>query len=211
MDSAAYVHLLHALDPTNAPLDELQRVLAVEDWTARAELMLDMAVRVDGSARTFLRAADIVEGRDKLNLCFLANLFNKCTGMAALHEELEAKNAQLEALMVEEQAKVVDLSGIVEQLRARIRELEQENSGMKEQLARREKDVEVLVVEKSSVQTELLEAARIWQAKDDDRSAEFSSLESKIVALSSDLAQAQADLEKERQQVETFEIGRAHV
>ena len=44
------------------------------DWDKRAELMLQQAARVDG--RQFVSAHDVTSGNSKLNLAFVANLYN---------------------------------------------------------------------------------------------------------------------------------------
>ncbi|KAJ8299243.1 hypothetical protein KUTeg_023303 [Tegillarca granosa] len=71
-DSEAYTYLLHQIAPADkgvslAPLD----LPAGEE---RAEAVLEQAAKID--CRSFVTAKDIVKGYQKLNLAFVANLFN---------------------------------------------------------------------------------------------------------------------------------------
>jgi len=54
------------------------------DMTKRAELVLDNAARVE--CKKFLRPRDIVDGNAKLNLAFVANLFNTLPGLDPVEE-----------------------------------------------------------------------------------------------------------------------------
>ena len=46
----------------------------IEDMIARAEKMLDQAEKL--KSRAFVTAKDVVKGQERLNLAFVANLFN---------------------------------------------------------------------------------------------------------------------------------------
>eukprot|EP01137_Pigoraptor_chileana_P034968 Opistho-2@28288 len=84
-DSEAYTVLLSQLDPacTLAPLQE-------SDLTKRAELVLQNADRLDPPCRKFVTPKAIVGGNPKLNLAFIANLFNFHPGLQPLTEEEKA-------------------------------------------------------------------------------------------------------------------------
>jgi len=56
--------------------------LSEQDLTKRAELMLQNADKLD--CRAFVHPRDVVKGNPKLNLAFVANLFNKHPGLAPL-------------------------------------------------------------------------------------------------------------------------------
>ncbi|KAL5266380.1 hypothetical protein ACHWQZ_G003715 [Mnemiopsis leidyi] len=80
-DSEVYAHLLVAVCPEDKGpigLDPLN----IQDLTKRAEMVLDNAEMID--ARSFVRAHDIVNGNQKLNLAFVANLFNMYPAMDAV-------------------------------------------------------------------------------------------------------------------------------
>lgn len=71
-DSIAYIHLLHQISPQEAgvsthPQHEM-------DERQRAELMLQEAEKIQ--CRAFVSPDDVVNGNPKLNLAFVANLFN---------------------------------------------------------------------------------------------------------------------------------------
>jgi len=79
-DSRAYFHLLNQISPKGT--DEEQPRIDVnmagfseKDDMKRAEAMLQQADRL--SCRQFVTPADVVSGNPKLNLAFVANLFNK--------------------------------------------------------------------------------------------------------------------------------------
>lgn len=76
-DSIAYIHLLHQISPkeagvTTAPEQE-------GDPRQRAELMLQESDKI--GCRSFLSPDDVVSGNYKLNLAFVANLFNNCPAL----------------------------------------------------------------------------------------------------------------------------------
>ncbi|KAF0984975.1 hypothetical protein FDP41_000014 [Naegleria fowleri] len=69
-DSEIYTHLLNQIAPDVCDLSPLQE----DDLLKRANFMLDQAEKIDG--RQFIKAGDVVKGNTKLNLAFIANLFN---------------------------------------------------------------------------------------------------------------------------------------
>eukprot|EP01120_Amphizonella_sp_Union-15-10_P012183 TRINITY_DN5373_c0_g1_i1.p1 TRINITY_DN5373_c0_g1~~TRINITY_DN5373_c0_g1_i1.p1 ORF type:complete len:527 (-),score=90.35 TRINITY_DN5373_c0_g1_i1:78-1658(-) len=84
-DSEAYTILLNQLDPnqcSKAPLNE-------KDLSKRAELVLQNADKL--GCRKFVKPGDIVKGNPKLNLAFIANLFNSHPGLDPLTEEEKSK------------------------------------------------------------------------------------------------------------------------
>ncbi|XP_041654129.1 plastin-3-like [Cheilinus undulatus] len=79
-DSKAYFHLLEQIAPDgtkeDAPRVEIDMTGVYEkDLTKRAECMLKQADLLD--CRQFVTAADVVSGHSKLNMAFVAMLFNK--------------------------------------------------------------------------------------------------------------------------------------
>uniref|UniRef100_A0A3Q3JQN4 Plastin-3 n=1 Tax=Monopterus albus TaxID=43700 RepID=A0A3Q3JQN4_MONAL len=79
-DSKAYFHLLEQIAPDGSK-DDVPRVeidmtgLYEKDLTKRAECMLKQAERL--GCRQFVTATDVVSGNAKLNMAFIATLFNK--------------------------------------------------------------------------------------------------------------------------------------
>uniref|UniRef100_H3CDQ4 Lymphocyte cytosolic protein 1 (L-plastin) n=1 Tax=Tetraodon nigroviridis TaxID=99883 RepID=H3CDQ4_TETNG len=79
-DSKAYYHLLNQVSPKGdedgvPPIAIDMSGLREKDDLRRAEVMLDQAERL--GCRQFVMATDVVRGNPKLNLAFVANLFNK--------------------------------------------------------------------------------------------------------------------------------------
>ena len=158
----------------------MNAALELPDLLDRADRMLDLSSKVDEQARTFLQPEDVLAGREKLNLCFVANLFNKCTGMAELHEELETKNLALEKSLDQERARNVDLTENVERLKARIRQLEEENRDLKAKLSQKETTCEVLRVEKVTVNENFSTAVKHWKDAQECYEKELSTLQTQV-------------------------------
>lgn len=88
-DSKAYFHLLNQISPKGEGEEEMRieidmSGLMEKDDVQRAELMLRQAARLD--CRQFVTPQDVVAGNHKLNMAFVANLFNM---YPALHKPSE--------------------------------------------------------------------------------------------------------------------------
>ncbi|KAJ7392218.1 hypothetical protein OS493_013594 [Desmophyllum pertusum] len=89
-DSECYSVLLRQISPAELYVDS--RPMQESDLTKRAERMLQMADRI--GCRKFVRSKDVVAGNSKLNMAFVANLFNNHPALPPmdaddLTEELE--------------------------------------------------------------------------------------------------------------------------
>jgi chromosome segregation ATPase len=97
----------------------------------------------------------MVQGREKLNLCFLAALFHACTGMAPLHEELEVRNrsltAQLSAALGDKEA----VESEVAALRQKVAELSMALNDCRENLRETNDKLAAVTTEKSKLQLDL--------------------------------------------------------
>jgi len=80
-DSLCYTVLLNQLSPDKCDKSALQ----MSDLTQRANKVLQNAEKLE--CKKFVKAADIVKGNPKLNLAFVANLFNKHPGLEPLSQE----------------------------------------------------------------------------------------------------------------------------
>lgn len=80
-DGENYTVLLNQLAPKKCSKAPLQ----TNDVNQRAEEVLQNADKL--GCRKFVTARDIVKGNPKLNLAFIANLFNTCPGLDPLSEE----------------------------------------------------------------------------------------------------------------------------
>ncbi|MCL4144989.1 UNVERIFIED_CONTAM: hypothetical protein GTU68_061355 [Idotea baltica] len=76
-DSEIYTHLLKQIAPNDAGVT--MEALHEKDYISRAELMLQQAEKL--GCRSFLTPSDVVEGIYKLNVAFVANLFNNHPGL----------------------------------------------------------------------------------------------------------------------------------
>uniref|UniRef100_A0A667X7Y3 Plastin-3 n=1 Tax=Myripristis murdjan TaxID=586833 RepID=A0A667X7Y3_9TELE len=80
LDSRAYFHLLNQISPKGTDEDQPRIDINMagfseKDDMKRAEAMLQQADRL--GCRQFVTPADVISGNPKLNLAFVANLFNK--------------------------------------------------------------------------------------------------------------------------------------
>jgi len=82
-DSEVYTILLNQLAPKQCDKKALQE----NDKLKRAEMVLNNADKL--GCRKFVRPRDIVAGNPKLNLAFVANLFNTCPGLEPVEEVIE--------------------------------------------------------------------------------------------------------------------------
>jgi len=71
-DSEIYSHLIHQIAPKDRGVNK--KALQIKDLLQRADGTLDQADKLD--CRAFVSPQDIVSGVEKLNLAFVANLFN---------------------------------------------------------------------------------------------------------------------------------------
>lgn len=76
------------------------------DWNQRAELMLQEAARLD--CRQFVSPKDVTTGNSKLNLAFVANLFN-------MYPALKNQTNGLDAGEIESESKTFLSSSIITQ------------------------------------------------------------------------------------------------
>ncbi|GJQ66980.1 putative calcium ion binding protein [Trypoxylus dichotomus] len=84
-DSEVYTHLLKQIAPTEAGVNT--EALYERDLHERAEKMLQQAAKL--KCRSFVTPQDVVNGVYKLNLAFVANLFNNYPGLEQTNGTLE--------------------------------------------------------------------------------------------------------------------------
>ncbi|XP_041668729.1 plastin-1 [Cheilinus undulatus] len=102
-DSRAYFYLLdqiakHEEDDYKMSVKIDLSGLTVPDLDRRAELMLQQAARLD--CRQFVSPHDVTSGNSKLNMAFVANLFNMHPGLQRAH--MNGESAHIEAETKEE-------------------------------------------------------------------------------------------------------------
>jgi plastin-3 len=89
-DSEVYTHLLKQIAPSGTGVTT--EALSQKDLLKRAEIMLQQADKI--GCRSFLTPHDVIEGVYKLNLAFVANLFNNHPGLDIPTEPLELENIE---------------------------------------------------------------------------------------------------------------------
>jgi len=83
-DSEAYTILLNQVAPKSKGVNT--NALNEPNQLRRAEMVLENADKID--CKKFLRPPDIVNGHPRLNLAFVANLFNHYPGLEPVEEEV---------------------------------------------------------------------------------------------------------------------------
>jgi PREDICTED: similar to fimbrin CG8649-PA, isoform A len=89
-DSEIYTYLMKQIEPKGAGVT--LEALHEPNHTQRAEIMLQQADKL--GCRSFLTPNDVIQGVYKLNLAFVANLFNKHPGLDEPDEPLDLVNIE---------------------------------------------------------------------------------------------------------------------
>jgi len=84
-DSEIYTDLIAQIAPAGSGVNK--SALKKDDLTERAETMLEQAEKID--SRAFVTARDVVRGQEKLNLAFVANLFNNHPALDPPEEDID--------------------------------------------------------------------------------------------------------------------------
>lgn len=90
-DSEAYALLMKQIAPKEASVSSVD-VMIEHDLNKRAEVMLQQAEKLH--CRHFIQPSDVVNGVYKLNLAFVANLFNNHPALEQPDEPLELENIE---------------------------------------------------------------------------------------------------------------------
>lgn len=89
-DSEIYTHLLYQIAPKQA--DVTTEALYIRDLMQRAEIMLQQADKL--GCRSFITPKEVVGGIYKLNVAFLANLFNKYPALDIPEEPIKIETIE---------------------------------------------------------------------------------------------------------------------
>jgi len=99
-DGSVYLTLLHSIDPEKCPKDP-SLVAADADPLARAHAVVENARALD--VPVMVQPADIVSGNRKLNLAFVAQIFNTRHGLEVRAEERKEIEQAFEAVALTEE------------------------------------------------------------------------------------------------------------
>lgn len=126
-DGQAYLYLLNQLDANQCPLDA---IASSPDALTRATAAVENGKRYLGQSALFVEPADIVGGNDRLNLAFVATLFNfrpqLCEQPMAPTVDLESAIQQRHAAEAAERARLAD------ELAAQRRQWEEEENAKRQ-------------------------------------------------------------------------------
>ena len=209
-DSTAYIHLMHRLAPEACSLEALNE----PDSLKRAEIMLMDAEKL--GCRSFVTPSDIVEGNEKLNLVFAANLFNKSIGMGSMSEQMEQENTSLHQKKKALEDEVESLKKQVESLKAENQRSSVEMAGCTKKIADFDMQVLHLKAEREELArkiTKLYESndqlvAHIRNMDEAKTAVEkaYQDLLNENDGVKSELAVAAEELQRERISLETSEF-----
>ena len=206
-DSLAYAHLLHSLDPSVMTAGVLHAIMHTVDLEKRAQMILQYSKIIDPDTELFLnRAEDVTSGRDKLNLCFIASLFNHGSGMSQLHEELEGTIESMKRDLLKEKTKASEAAESMKALRRRIAQLEAENSSLSANLVDSQRRTRISMNEKAALEDKFTEALNRWQDSKQKYECNIDDLEKMAADLTVNLQQSRQDFINEKRQVETFTV-----
>jgi len=83
-DSEIYTELINQIAPAGSGVNK--DAMSREDMLERAEVMLEQADKI--KSRAFVTAKDVVKGQERLNLAFVANLFNNYPALDPPKEDI---------------------------------------------------------------------------------------------------------------------------
>lgn len=83
-DSEIYTELINQIAPAGSGVNK--DAMSREDLLDRAEVMLEQADKI--KSRAFVTAKDVVKGQERLNLAFVANLFNNFPALDPPKEDI---------------------------------------------------------------------------------------------------------------------------
>jgi hypothetical protein len=173
---------MHSLDPETLDKFTMDRFVALSSAKERAAETLRIAARFDPVSARFLTADDILAGREKLNLCLIAGLFNSGTGMAPLHEELEEKNQSL-VLKVDDLGKRNNqLVNELDMLRNRVVQLEVENKALGTKVQEQHDELIVVLHDKRQLESDFTQAVEGWTQRQESLISEIDLLKSQVFA-----------------------------
>lgn len=184
-DSEVYTILLNQLVPNSCTLEPLRET----DPIRRAEAMLQNAERI--GCRKFVNAEDVVMGHPKLNLAFVAYLFNQYPGLEIRErEDVELKMKRdreiQEAIAIKARAEADAQAAMMAAEAAKAEEERRRLAFLAQEEERKRK-------------WEAEEAARRakWEAEEAARLAQLQELDRRKAALDAELAR-QRELEKQQ-------------
>jgi len=170
-NSEAYVALLHQLAPELCSLQDVERVLKEEDLEKRADKLLDIANRL--GCRQFVTPKDIIDGNPRLNLAFVATIFNKYPGLGPTKEQIALE---------------------------KISKLETELNQVKESTSQLESERQALILEKSQLQTSITESQAQFTNEKDQWETEKTQLQTQIQQIQEQTTQELKKAKEESEQ-----------
>lgn len=206
VDSVAYAQLLSSLYPAAVTKTAVNGILQKADLVERADGVVKYAKMVNMSAETFLRPELIVEGHEKLNLCFIASLFNSNSGMTLIHEELEDKIKRLELELGRERNETVDLQTTVDSLNRRVNELQKEVLFWRQEAQTYKKKFEGTQKELEYLHTKFSKSVTDWKNAQEDYESRIESITTQLEGTRSQLKDTQSNLRDQTRQAETFGV-----
>lgn len=152
-NSLQYLHLMHKLAPSVVTLDTVDELDSME----RAEMVLQQAKKI--GIESIIAPDDIVsvsnthfldlciQGNEKLNLVFMAELFNKHTGFASEIDKLKEENDALRKANSTLQSELDDAHNQISLLSTKLNELSKLNIVLETEKSTFQSDLQQVTVE----------------------------------------------------------------
>jgi len=197
-DGENYAVLLSSIAPDKISSDDLEKAFKETDLLARAEIVLEWAERLD--CRKFVTAQDIVDGNPKLNLAFVASLFQKYPEIGPSKEdvakELEVKLEEVEGRLADALLDKEALDAQLNKTRMDFDALSSEFNGLKLKLDESKNERDSLTKDKANLE-QLIDNMTKDNSNIKDRISELKNKKSDLLSKLEDERQRKLELETE--------------
>lgn len=160
-DAECYAVLLSSIAPKDISSNDFDKAFNEKNFLTRADMVLEWAERLE--CRKFVTAQDIVDGNPRLNLAFVACLFQKYPDIGPsqdiIAKELEVKLQDVEGLLDDSLSEKEKLENEFNQIRMDFDELLSDYNGVKLKYDNTKDELDSLNKDKLSLE-ELVNAGR---------------------------------------------------
>eukprot|EP01088_Endostelium_zonatum_P014210 TRINITY_DN3015_c0_g1_i1.p1 TRINITY_DN3015_c0_g1~~TRINITY_DN3015_c0_g1_i1.p1 ORF type:complete len:829 (+),score=222.10 TRINITY_DN3015_c0_g1_i1:115-2601(+) len=191
VDSENFITLLAQLAPESISEQEKARALKETDRLTRANYVLEFAERL--GCGSFVSPKEIVAGNPRLNLAFVAQLFQKYPNMGPSVLETEKQKSQQLSSSLESAQKEL------EQSKADLQQSREKETEEREKRERMEAEVKRLLLEKEAKEREFEELTQTLRQTREERDREQrkrEELENELSRINAELARVTQEHEK---------------
>jgi len=199
-DSENYVVLLSQIAPNKISQQDAERAFREKDISRRAEMVLELADKL--GCKKFVTAKDIVEGNPRLNLAFVATLFNEYPALGPTKEDLAvAKAGNLQRTLDETIRELRETKADKATLESEL----QRSKENYEQLSNELRNIAIKLAESHAENTSLNESKAELQRRLNDEETKRKNLETELDKANKEKANLAAALAAEKKNREEAE------